>query len=182
MPYVARSSAPRRSVHFSPHTSSSPRSLRSDELFIIKEFTQHMGRCQSCSVTESRSTFRYTLCRRGKHNGADLLEYLVYRDGRYVSVVDYEQGWGWTEVLVPPQHRLAMLFLRCKGAQRPTTAHDAPYRPRRQSAATSQITLRPEITTVQDGTNPEEMILRVTIPSFTVPVRLEQGRPRPRPF
>lgn len=178
MPLAARQNAPRRSVHFSPYTSSTPRSLRTDELFIIKEFTQHMDRCPSCSVTESRSTVRYILCRRGKSHGADMLEYLAYRNGRYVSLVDYEQGRGWTEVVIPSQYRRATWFLRCKGSPPVASVYHAPDQPRPPSLSISHITLRPEISTVQDGASPEEMILHVTIPSFTIPVRLESSRPR----
>lgn len=183
MPYAARQDVPRRSVHFSSHPSSSPRSLRHDEVFILKDFTQHMDRCSSCALLECRSTLRYTLCRRGKSKGVDMLEYLMYRNGRYVSRVDCEQGLGWTEVMIPSQYRLAKLYLRCQETRASPATYDAPDRPnhsRQRLVSTSQITLRPEVRTAQDDQRPEDMILQVTIPSFTIPVRLEQGCSRVR--
>lgn len=110
----------------------------------------------------------------------DLLDYLVYRNGCYVSQIDYEQGRGWVEVMVPSQHRLATLYLRCKAMQDVPPLQHAPNIPRRRISSIPQITIRPETTIVRAITNPEEMILHVTVPSFTVPVRLGPSDPRPR--
>jgi hypothetical protein len=175
MPLATSYGARRPSVHFAPRSRSSPRHPRPDEFFTIKDFTRHVGRCASCSITESRSELRCALCSRGRGYGNDLLEYFVYDNGRCVSLVDHEQGWGRTEVIIPSEHRTAEIFLRCKGTRSPRWSGTSSHQQRRRSVVVPRVILTPEVSCVQDEPGSEEMIIYVTIPTFTIPVRLRPG-------
>lgn len=178
MPHPASYATPRPSVHFASRSRSSPRQPRQDELFLIKDFTRHVGRCQSCLVTESRSVLRCALCPRGRDYGNDLLPYLAHENGRCVSVVDHEQGWGLTEVIIPSEYRTAEIFLRCKGVRCPRRSSTWSSPPQHRSVVVvPRVTLTPEVSCVQDGPGSGETIVHVTIPAFTIPVRLDTTRP-----
>lgn len=177
MPHPASYAAPRPSVHFASRSRSSPRQPRQDELFLIKDFTRHVGRCQSCLVTESRSVLRCGLCPRGRDHGNDLLQYFAYEHGHCVSLVDHEQGWGLTEVIIPSEYRTAEIFLRCKGARCLRRSNTWSDPSRQRTVVVPRVTLTPEVSCVQEGPRLGETTVHVTIPAFTVPVRLEIARP-----
>jgi len=157
-----------RTVHFSSRPTLTPRSPNVAELNTLKCLSRHVKRCQVCSVSETRTKYSLNFCQRGNDYGIDILPYLAYEHGRCISVVDYEQGLGRTEVIIPDQYKDSEIYLRYKAAQGRRRSNQQT----RQTIAVPPITLMPEISRVQESANPGEILLRLTIPSFTIPVRI----------
>lgn len=160
----------RRTVRFAPNTTLTPRGPKDEELYTIRCFSQHVRDCQLCSVTETETTYRCKFCRRGKNYGIDMLPYLAYEHGRCFSVIDDRKGLGRTEVIIPNQYRESEVFLRCQAPSRARPSCE----PRWRTVATPPVTLVPEISRAQTGTRPGELFMHVTIPTFSIPIRIRQ--------
>lgn len=155
-----------RKVHFASPAARAP---RNDERFVVKRFDRHIGRCSECLLSESKSRISCSLCRRGKDYGQDLLDYLCYHQGRVCSLIDWPNP-----VDIQDQDNTAGAYLRFVSYRRTepraarATATDIPL----QRDPLPSITITPQISTAR-GSSKDEIMLYMTIPSFTIPLRLK---------
>lgn len=162
-----------RTVRFAKKALGSPRSLNQEERFVLKSFSRHVQRCQSCSIEETRSSYRCQLCTRGSGYGKDILQYLFYENGRFLSRIDEKLGYGRTEVIVPDEYRVSGIFLQCKAFPASERSSHPPSQKAPQMINVPPITLKPTVLRVQQSARPKELVVHVTVPSFTIPIRLD---------
>lgn len=172
----------KRSVQFSSSILRSPRRLSSDEVFVINTFNRHIHNCRACAISESSHEYRCRLCPRGHDYGRDVMDYVRYDSGRFVSEHDAKSGLGRTELVVPEDCGAARVFLQIRDAQlrhkqaEPRTPKHT--RPRLStglpSYSSKPVLVEPILSGQHQGHRAGASFIYVTIPSFTIPVRLSE--------
>lgn len=175
-------SEPRKQVRFdvSPARSPDP-----EERYALKRFCQHIHSCSQCALSESRSHLRCRLCSSGRWYADELRIYLGYRDGLYYAKVRQRPS-----IHISPEFQAARVYLRYVAACRDqppvyseTTTHQSPVRTPPQTESDplafvqpSSVSITPYLSSVTADPKSGETILHLTIPSFTVPVRVRSSR------
>lgn len=177
-------SEPRKQVRFDVSPSRSP---DSEERWALRRFCEHIDDCSRCLLSESQNSIRCRLCSSGRWCADELRIYLGYRDGLYYAKVRQRPP-----VHISSQFGAARTYLRYVAAcrDRPpvyseSTTHqtmtDSPARTENNTLAfvqPSNVTITPYLSSVVADSKTGETILHLTIPSFTVPVRIRSsGRP-----
>ena len=164
---------------------SPPRSPDSEERYTLKQFCQHIHGCARCILSESRGYIRCQLCASGQWHADELRVYLGYRDGSYYAKVQQR-----LPVNVGPEFAPARTYLRyvaaCRdqpsGPPESTTPRSSGHAsPRTESSVLAfvqppSMTITPYLSSVVADPKSGETILHLTIPSFTVPVRVRTSR------
>lgn len=111
------------------------------------------------------------------------MDYIRYDGGRFVSQVDAKAGIGRTELVLPEECGAARVFLRVRDAQLrqhkkdepKTRTHTAPeVKPEIRPYLSKPILVEPILSGQHQGHRAGSSLIYVTIPSFTIPVRLSE--------
>lgn len=162
-----------RRVHFTPPAARLP---QPDERYVVKQFDRHISRCSTCLLSESRNRIKCVLCPRGQSYGDDLQDYLCYHQDRVRSLIDWPIC-----VTIQDEDSTAGAYLRFISYRRTQLPADAARATSTRVPLSwdplSSITITPQVSSVR-GTSKDEMILYMTIPSFTIPLRLKSESAR----
>lgn len=152
-----------KKVHFA---TTRPRWPRGDESCMLKDFTRHVQQCSTCTVTESRDTWQCKLCARGQEYGRNLREYICYHRGNFRSVFE------WPDVVViEDAFRSASIYLQSIARKDRYSKHNEGQHPFTLVQPAS-VRVEPFIYSSGQMQDDGDLVLHVTVPSFTIPVRL----------
>ena len=160
---------------------SRPRSPDPEERYALKHFCQHVLGCSRCVLSESRGYIRCRLCSSGQWCGDELRVYLEHRDGFYYAKVRPQ-----VPVHLGADFESARTYLRYAAACRNRSPAHTESTTRRSTAETHpqaessllafvqppSLTITPYLSSVVADPKSGETLLYLTVPSFTVPVRI----------